>query len=89
MEHYRWLLKGFNNMAMRFHKIIPFDDEQINSIREKTLYLAGDDDPFMALGGKELLLRYKMNAKFFPAVGHGINHEISEIINRLMIEYLS
>jgi len=33
MEHYRWLLKGFNNMAMRFHKIISFDDEQIGSIR--------------------------------------------------------
>jgi len=89
MEHYRWLLKGFNNMAMRFHKIVSFNDEQISSIREKTLYLAGDKDPFMALGGKALLLQYEMNAKFFPDVGHGINHEISEIINRQMIEYLS
>ena len=89
MEHYRWLLKGFNNIAMRFHKIISFDDEQINSIREKTLYLAGDDDPFMALGGKALLLRYKMNAKFFPDVGHGINHEVSDEVNRIMIEYFS
>ena len=88
MEHYRWLLKGFNNMAMRFHKIIPFDDEQINSIREKTLYIAGDEDPFMILGGKELLLRYKMNAKFFPSAGHGINHEISDIVNQQMIEFL-
>jgi len=32
MEHYRWLLKGFNNMAMRYHKIIAFDDEKVNSI---------------------------------------------------------
>ena len=72
MEHYRWLLKGFNNMAMRFHKITSFTDEQIDSIREKTLYLAGEDDPFMVLGGKELLLRYKMNAKIFPDVGHGL-----------------
>ena len=89
MEHYRWLLKGFNNMAMRFHQITSFDDRQVNTIREKTLYLAGDDDPFMLLGGKELLLRYKMNAKFFPAAGHGINHEISDIINQQMVEYLN
>ena len=27
MEHYRWLLKGFNNMAMGFHKVISFSDE--------------------------------------------------------------
>ena len=75
-------------MAMRFHKVISFNDEQVNSIREKTFYAAGDDDPFMVLGGKELLIHNKMNAKFFPAVGHGINHEISELINRLIIDYL-
>jgi len=87
MEHYRWLLKGFNNMAMRFHKILSFTDTQVDSLREKTLYLAGDVDPFMVLGGKELLQRYKMNVKFFQDVGHGINHEISDEINRLIPEY--
>jgi len=87
MEHYQYLLKGFNNMAMRYHKIISFNDEQINSIREKTLYLTGEDDPFAKSGGKDALLKNRMNVKFFPEVGHGINHEIADEINRILIEY--
>ena len=87
IEHYQHLLKGFNNTAMRYHKITSFNDEQINSIREKTLYLAGEDDPFAKLGGKDALLKNKMNAKFYPEVGHGINHEIPDEINRILTEY--
>jgi len=86
MEHYQDLLKGFNNMAMRHHQLEQFSDEQIAAIRGKTLYLMGDADPFARLGGKELLLRYKMNARFFPNAGHGINHEIANEINQILIE---
>lgn len=88
MEHYRFLLKGFNNMAMRFHKVKNFNDEQVEMIREKTLYLIGEVDPFAVLGGKSMLLQYKMNARFFHDVGHGINHEIAEEINKLIPKYL-
>ena len=88
MEHYRSLLKGFNNMAMRHHKIAGFTDKEIDAIRGKTLYLVGDDDPFAKLGGKDALLRYNMDTKFFPEAGHGINHEIAEEINGLLVEYL-
>ena len=88
MEHYVSLLKGFNNMAMRFHKVEKFTDAQIEAIREKTLFLVGDADPFALLGGKDMLLQYKMNALFFPEVGHGINHEIAEEVNVLIPEYL-
>ena len=75
-------------MAMRYHKITSFNDEQINSIRKKTLYLVGEDDPFAKLGGKDALLKNRMNVKFFSEVGHGINHEIAKEINRIIIEYL-
>lgn len=88
IEHYQCLLKGFNNMAMRYHKIIHFNDEQINSIRKKTLYLVGEDDPFTQSGGKDALLKNKMNVKFFTGIGHGINHEILNDINQIIIEYL-
>ena len=88
MEHYRVLLKGFNNMAMRHHIVVGFSDEQIEMIRDKTLYLVGDDDPFAKLGGKDDLLQYKMNARFFPDVGHGINHEIAEEINAIIPDFL-
>ena len=88
MEHYRWLLRGFNNMVMRFYNVVSFTDAQVAAIRDKILYLAGEDDPFMILGGKADLIRYDMNVKFFPNVGHGINHEIANKINQLLIEYL-
>jgi len=39
------------------------------------------------LGGKSALFQYKMNVRFFPDAGHGINHEISEEINRILPEY--
>ncbi|MCL2702769.1 MAG: alpha/beta hydrolase [Defluviitaleaceae bacterium] len=87
MEHYKWLLKS-NNMATRFHNISGFGEELVEAIQDKTLYLVGEDDPFMTMGGKDVLLKYKMNVRFFQNVGHGINHEISEEINRLIIEYL-
>jgi pimeloyl-ACP methyl ester carboxylesterase len=88
MGHYRSLLKGFNQMAMGYHKIECFNDEQIESIRGKTIYFIGDDDPFAKLGGKKSLIENKMNVKFFPEVGHGINHEIAEEINRLLPEFI-
>jgi pimeloyl-ACP methyl ester carboxylesterase len=88
MEHYLNLLKGFNNITMRHHRIESFDVSQLDLIRGKTLYLVGDADPFAAMGGKELLIRHKMNARFFPNVGHGINHEIADEINGIIVGYL-
>ena len=82
------LLKGFNNMAMSFHKIDSYSEEQINAIRGKTLYLVGDADPFAKMGGKDLLTQHNMNARFFPDVGHGINHEIADEINRIIPDFL-
>jgi pimeloyl-ACP methyl ester carboxylesterase len=75
-------------MAMGYHKIECFNNEQIESIRGKTIYFVGDDDPFAKLGGKKSLIENKMNVKFFPEVGHGINHEIAEEINRLVSEFI-
>lgn len=89
LDHYGSLLKGFNNMAMAYHKIYSFDDDQIASIRDNILYLVRDDDPFAQLGGKNALLQYGMKAKFYPKVGHGINHEISDEINKEIICYFS
>lgn len=87
MEHYTWLLKGFNNMAMAFHKIERFTDEEIASIRDKVLYLIGEEDPFAKLGGKAALLQYHMNVRFYEKTGHGINHERAEEINAVLTDY--
>lgn len=86
MEHYRFLLKGFNNMAMSYHKLVPFQDKQIDEIRDKIHYLVGERDPFAIMGGKDVLIKYHMNSTFFPGVGHGINHEIADTINQIIIK---
>jgi len=88
MEHYMYLLKGFNTMAMSYHKIESYDDDHVNAIRDKTLYLVGDADPFAQMGGRRLLTQNNMNTRFFPDVGHGINHEIADEVNRIIPEFL-
>ncbi len=87
VEHYTYLLKGFNNMAMGYHKVIGFTDEQIVSLKEKCMYLIGESDPFAIYGGKLALEKHGMHAIYYPEVGHGINHEIAEEINGMMIKY--
>jgi len=89
MEHYRFLLKGFNNMSMSHHNLGNFNDGQIDAIRDKTLYLMGDADPFAIMGGKDALVKHKMKALFFPEVGHGLNHEIADAVNRIIVEYFT
>ncbi len=89
LEHFTYLLRGYNNMAMSYHKVVGFTEEQIDSIRNKVLYLAGEADPFSLLGGKAALEKYRMNARFFDDVGHGINHEIAGEINAILIEYFA
>lgn len=88
MEHYTSLLKGFNNMAMRYHKVGAFSEDEVNKIRDKVFYLVGTDDPFEKMGGALALKKYHMNVKFYDSVGHGINHEISDEINPMVIKIL-
>ena len=88
MFHWKSLLQGFNNMAMSFHKVRVFTDSEVDSIREKILYLAGEEDPFQKIGGKDALLSYHMNAVFYPDAGHGLNHELAEEINQKILEEL-
>ena len=88
MEHYKYLLKGFNNMAMRYHKISGYSGDQIGMLRKKLVYLVGEEDPFQKLGGKEILSQNHMETFFYKDAGHGLNHELSEKINKKMVSIL-
>lgn len=89
MAHYKGLLRGFNNMAMKYHKVVAFTSQEVDSVRDKIIYLVGEDDPFEKLGGKERLIENHMNATFYPYAGHGLNHELSSQINEKIVEVLS
>lgn len=88
MAHYKGLLRGFNNMAMRYHKVIAFTSTEVDSIRDKLIYLVGEEDPFEKLGGKERLIENKMNVIFYPDAGHGLNHELYSQINQKIVQVL-
>lgn len=88
MEHYRWLLKGFNNLAMAYHKVRTFSDEEILQLKDKVYYLAGLEDPFQKMGGTKALKSYNMNVRFFTGAGHGINHELAGEINKMIIKIM-
>lgn len=86
MKHFHWLLKGFNNMAMTYHKIEFFRDDQIDHVRDKILFLIGESDPLGDMqAGKDKLDKHHLDYKFFPDVGHAINHEIADEINQIII----
>ena len=88
MAHYKGLLRGFNNMAMKYHKVVAFTSQEVDSVRDKLIFLVGEEDPFEKLGGKERLIENRMNATFYPDAGHGLNHELSSQINAKIVEVL-
>jgi len=88
MEHYGSLLKGFNNMAMGYHKVMPFTEKEIDIISKNIYLLLGSRDPFEKLGGEAAVKRRRLNAMFFEEAGHGINHEEASEVNRMMIRIL-
>jgi hypothetical protein len=90
MEHYYWLLKGFNNTSMANHKIIFFTEEQLSMIQDKATFLCGESDPLGDTSKlKAKMQRLNMQYRTFKGVGHGINHEISKEINKFIIDYFS
>ena len=88
MEHYTYLLRGFNNMAMTYHNVRAFDSIEVDIIREKTVFLLGLEDPFVKFGGKETIEKNSMKAFFYEGAGHGLNHEKAEEINKKIVEIL-
>ncbi len=88
MEHYTYLLKGFHNMAMSYHKIKFFNEEEIKRLHHNCVFLLGDSDPMLNLSKEESKLKkYNLEYEIYRGVGHGINHEIAELIHAKIINY--
>lgn len=87
-EHFKYLMKGFNKRAMFNHKIKLFNDEQIEIVKKKCLYLIGGNDPLLTTRARGLMNEHKVNLVFFEEAGHGVNHEYPERVNQLIINHL-
>ncbi|WP_238327774.1 alpha/beta fold hydrolase [Paenibacillus gorillae] len=89
MQHWYYLLKHFNNQSMMQHKITIFQPEQLATIRDKTLFLIGDQDRLSHYPKAIAKLEEnRLNYKIIPQAGHAINHEQSGQVNREIIRYL-
>ncbi len=86
-EHFKLLMTGFNRAAMLNHRIRSYDAAAMDSIRSRMLYIAGERDPFMKLGGGELLKSFNMNTIWLKDAGHGINHEMASEVNQAVISW--
>lgn len=89
MNHWYYLLKYFNNKSMQKHKMIIFNNTQIQSIRDKTLFIFGEED-ILSNYPKAVhkLQENQMNYKIMKQAGHAINHEQADQINEEICHYL-
>lgn len=89
IEHWGYLLKHFNNRTMMYHKYVQFERSQIESIKDKSLFLIGDCDKLTYYPEAiQALERNSLNFKIIENAGHGINHEQSAIVNNEVISFL-
>lgn len=89
MEHWLYLLKYFNNMAMRFHRIELFSHEEVATLKNRVLFIIGDRDPIAySLKAVEILKDMELDYRILKNTGHGINHEEADIVNKEIINFL-
>jgi pimeloyl-ACP methyl ester carboxylesterase len=89
MEHWNALLKHFNQMAMGYHKLNLLNQYEVENIKNRCIFIIGDKDP-IAYSQKaiDLFIENEMQYKVFKNAGHAINHEIPDIINSILVEFL-
>lgn len=74
-RHLRQLMTGFERSAMLNHKVTGFTEEEVLSLGDRLLCIAGKKDPFILLGGDALRERtetYRLNIVWMDDAGHGI-----------------
>ncbi|GGH18368.1 alpha/beta fold hydrolase [Paenibacillus segetis] len=89
MKHWYYLLRYFNNKSMMKHSITIFNKEQLQSLREKALFLIGEDD-ILTHYPKSIhrLQEHQMNFKIVEQAGHAINHEQPDVVNKEIVDFL-
>jgi len=89
MQHWRYLLKYFNNRSMMPHKPAAFRDEELKVLQDKALFLIGEYDRLTHYPKSLGQLRDKgMRYSIVKHAGHGINHEQPELVNEEIVRFL-
>lgn len=89
MNHWRLMLKNFNNASMTYHKISKFKKEEFTRLKDDALFIIGDHDILSYYPGSlDIMDELSMNYEIVKNAGHVINHEFPETINKKIIEFL-
>jgi pimeloyl-ACP methyl ester carboxylesterase len=89
MAHWQALLKYFNTRSMMAHRIVGFTDEQIETIKNKALFLIGSADRLVYHPDTIALLEHKQLAfRIIDNAGHALNHEQPDRIHQALIDHL-
>ena len=88
LQHWTYLLKYFNNRTMMKHSITIYPQDAIQTIRDKSLFLIGDQD-MLSYYPKSLarLREYGINHRIVKNAGHAINHEMPELIHEEIVGF--
>lgn len=88
MKHWKYLLKYNNPMAMGLHKIEPLSKEEISILSNKALFIIGNCDPITPTTSVKLFEDNCIKYVVIDGAGHGINHEFSETVNKMICDFL-
>jgi pimeloyl-ACP methyl ester carboxylesterase len=88
-EHFWLLLKQYRSQAQFNHERPSFSAEELDSIRDKSLFLVGTDDILVSLAEAERVNEYlKMNLKAVEGAGHAANHTKPREIEAEIVGFL-
>ncbi len=88
MDHFRLLMKHYNNRAQFVHSRRPFTPAEIELIRARSLFLIGDRDTIAYFPKMRRAMEdFRMNWKIYKDTGHLINHVRPEETHRDFVEF--
>lgn len=73
-NHFRLVTRQYRTQAQFNHKRKTFSAEEVDSIRDKSLFLMGEKDEVVNFAGAERAMQdFKLNRKIIPNAGHAVN----------------
>lgn len=89
MEHWGYLLKHFRNSTMMQHKVPKIQANQLEIIKNRSLWLLGENDGLAdVLKSEQWYKECGFNYKIIKNAGHGVNHQRPELVHKEIIEFL-
>lgn len=89
MEHWGYLLKHFRNSTMMQHKVPKIQANQLEIIKNRSLWLLGENDGLAdVLKSEQWYKECGFNYKIIKNAGHGVNHQQPELVHKEIIEFL-